>query len=54
MDPKTPDPEMLKQLEFLLEMETLENETDWEAVSQLQELEKAESEDSDSKKKESP
>jgi len=49
MDPKTPDPEMLKQLEFLLEMETLENETDWETLSQLDELEA-----SDSKKEESP
>ncbi len=32
MDPKKLDPEMLKELDFLLNMEALEEEQDWEAL----------------------
>lgn len=34
MDPKKPDPDMIKELDFLLNLETLEEEQDWEAAEE--------------------
>ena len=39
MDSKKPDPEMLKEIEFLLNMEALDEESDWEALAQMDALE---------------
>ena len=38
MDTKKPDPEMLKELDFLLNMEALDEESDWESLAQMDAL----------------
>jgi hypothetical protein len=39
MDPKRPDPEMLKSMDLLLDLDTLEDEADWELLTHLDEAE---------------
>ena len=50
MDSKKPDPEMLKEIEFLLNMEALDEESDWEALAQMDTLEADKSEDEEGDK----
>lgn len=45
MDSKKPDPEMLKEIEFLMNMDALDEESDWEALTQLDSLENDKTED---------
>lgn len=37
MDSKKPDPEMLKQLELLMDMDSIDEESDWETISSVDE-----------------
>ena len=50
MDSKKPDPEMLKEIEFLLNMEALDEESDWEALAQMDALEEDKAEDEEGDK----
>jgi hypothetical protein len=39
MDPKKPDPELLEELELLLNWEEISEESEWETILNLEEVE---------------